>query len=83
MDSGQRTRDGAPGLLDGRNIEGHRIGASFDGCELVMIQHAKRGHGKRKDAAAGSLFDAIEAGVVDKDDAMAKERMTSLKALRD
>jgi hypothetical protein len=48
-----------------------------------MIQRAKRGHGKRKDAAAGSLFDAIEAGVVDKDDAIAKERMTSLKVLRE
>src|SRR5690606_14485199 len=31
----------------------------------------------------GRLFDAIEAGMVDKDDAMAKERMASLKALRD
>lgn len=72
-----------PSLLDGRDIEGHRIGAFFNGCELVPIRRAKRGRGKRKDAAAGRLFDAIEAGVVDKNDAMAKERMTSLKALRD
>ena len=35
------------------------------------------------DQRLGRLFDAIEAGMVDKDDAMAKERMASLKALRD
>ncbi len=35
------------------------------------------------DQRLGRLFDAIEAGMVDKDDAMAKERMVSLKALRD
>ena len=35
------------------------------------------------DQRLGRLFDAIEAGMVDKDDAMAKERMTSLKELRD
>src|SRR5690606_12169528 len=35
------------------------------------------------DHRLGRLFDAIEAGMVDKDDAMAKERMVSLKALRD
>ena len=34
------------------------------------------------DQRLGRLFDAIEAGMVDKDDAMAKERMVSLKALR-
>ena len=35
------------------------------------------------DQRLGRLFDAIEVGMVDKDDAMAKERMASLKALRD
>ncbi|HRN87414.1 MAG TPA: recombinase family protein, partial [Hyphomicrobium sp.] len=35
------------------------------------------------DQRLGRLFDAIEAGMIDKDDAMAKERMASLKALRD
>jgi len=35
------------------------------------------------DQRLGRLFDAIEAGMVDKDDAMAKERMVSLKSLRD
>ncbi|GHC65124.1 recombinase family protein [Limoniibacter endophyticus] len=35
------------------------------------------------DQRLGRLFDAIEAGMVDKDDAMAKERMASLRALRD
>lgn len=35
------------------------------------------------DQRLGRLFDAIEAGMMDKDDAMAKERMVSLKALRD
>ncbi len=35
------------------------------------------------DQRLGRLFDAIEAGMVDEDDAMAKERMASLKALRD
>ena len=35
------------------------------------------------DQRLGRLFDAIEAGMVDKDDAIAKERMASLKALRD
>lgn len=35
------------------------------------------------DQRLGRLFDAIEAGMVDKDDAMAKDRMASLKASRD
>src|SRR5690606_25504402 len=35
------------------------------------------------DQRLGRLFDAIEAGMVDKDDAMARERMAGLKALRD
>ncbi|MCR4268437.1 recombinase family protein [Nitratireductor sp. ZSWI3] len=35
------------------------------------------------DQRLGRLYDAIESGMVDKDDAMAKERMASLKALRD
>ncbi len=35
------------------------------------------------DQRLGRLYDAIEAGMVDKDDAMAKERLASLKALRD
>lgn len=35
------------------------------------------------DQRIGRLFDAIEGGMIDKDDAMAKERMASLKALRD
>jgi DNA invertase Pin-like site-specific DNA recombinase len=35
------------------------------------------------DQRLGRLFDAIEAGMVDKDDTMAKERMASLKAMRD
>ncbi|MFU0504176.1 recombinase family protein [Pseudaminobacter sp. NGMCC 1.201702] len=35
------------------------------------------------DQRLGRLFDAIEGGMIDKDDAMAKERMASLKAIRD
>ncbi|WP_234054169.1 MULTISPECIES: hypothetical protein [unclassified Xanthobacter] len=35
------------------------------------------------DQRIGGLFDAIESGMVNKDDAVAKERMASLKALRD
>ncbi|HTO33875.1 MAG TPA: recombinase family protein [Pararhizobium sp.] len=35
------------------------------------------------DQRLGRLYDAIEAGMVDKDDAMAKERMAGLKALRE
>ena len=35
------------------------------------------------DQRIGRLFDAIEGGMIDKDDAMAKERMARLKALRD
>lgn len=35
------------------------------------------------DQRIGRLFDAIEGGMIDKDDAVAKERMASLKALRD
>ena len=35
------------------------------------------------DQRLGRLFDAIESGMVDKDDAVARERMASLKALRD
>ncbi len=35
------------------------------------------------DQRLGRLYDAIESGMVDKDDAMAKERMTGLRALRD
>lgn len=35
------------------------------------------------DQRLGRLFDAIEAGMVDKDDALAKDRMASLKASRD
>ena len=35
------------------------------------------------DQRLGRLYDAIEAGMVDKDDAMAKERMASLKAMRE
>ena len=34
------------------------------------------------DQRIGRLFDAIEGGMIDKDDAMAKERMASLKAIR-
>ena len=35
------------------------------------------------DQRLGRLFDAIESGMVDKDDAVAKERIAGLKALRD
>lgn len=35
------------------------------------------------DQRLGRLYDAIESGMVDKDDAMAKERMAGLKALRE
>ncbi|TIP12549.1 recombinase family protein [Mesorhizobium sp.] len=35
------------------------------------------------DQRLGRLYDAIESGMVEKDDAMAKERMAGLKALRD
>ena len=51
------------------------------GAAASILPSFKGEHGSRP--AAGCLFDAIEAGMVDKDDAMAKERMVSLKALRD
>lgn len=35
------------------------------------------------DQRLGRLYDAIESGMVDKDDTMARERMASLKAMRD
>lgn len=61
-------------VIDGRQERVERRRAHLAGLNRRIIETDQR---------IGRLFDAIEGGMIDKDDAMAKERMASLKALRD